>query len=146
MYAGGWGKKAKDFSEAELANNANLESKPVENYELQQQSDFMARVMADRAALKKKKESDFLAIASSAGLLNSQTPADSEDETVPLGSFMDRMGEDEDDLDLRVYDDPEKQEVKKNSLDGFEDIGSSYDPDTSITRMDNVNDNAKWGD
>ena len=105
----------------------------------------MARVLSDRAALLKRKETDFLAIASSAGLLNSQTR---EEEVKPLGSFGDMIGEsedDEDDLDLRVYADPESREVRKNSLDGFEGEGG-YDPDTSITRMDNVNDNAKWGD
>ena len=35
--AGGWGKKAKDYSDAEFSNERGLESKPVESYELQQQ-------------------------------------------------------------------------------------------------------------
>ena len=56
------------------------------------------------------------------------------------------VGEFDDEIDLRVYDDPEVKEVKKNSLDGFAKGEEGVDDDTSITRLDGMNDVAKWGD
>eukprot|EP00519_Triparma_laevis_P012490 CAMPEP_0182512490 /NCGR_PEP_ID=MMETSP1321-20130603/32222_1 /TAXON_ID=91990 /ORGANISM="Bolidomonas sp., Strain RCC1657" /LENGTH=180 /DNA_ID=CAMNT_0024719323 /DNA_START=176 /DNA_END=715 /DNA_ORIENTATION=+ len=146
LSAGGWGKKAKDYSEAELSTDKSIEAKPVESYELQQQTDFMNRVRQDRSKLLRRKESDFLAIASSAGLLKDQ--ATGEEELPPMSKFDEMFeGELEEDIDLRVYDNVDEKEVKKNSLEGFDpgDIGE-LDEDTSITRMDGMNDVAKWGD
>lgn len=55
LNAGGWGKKAKDYSEAELSSDASIESKPVESYQLQQQTDFNNRIIKDRSKLLSRK-------------------------------------------------------------------------------------------
>ena len=65
-------------SSPELSTDKSIEAKPVESYELQQQTDFMNRVRQDRSKLLRRKESDFLAIASSAGLLKDQATGEEE--------------------------------------------------------------------
>ena len=142
LFAGGWGKKSKDFSDAEFAQRGG-DSKPVEKYELQQQSDFMRKIREDKKKLKKRNDETFYEIAAMAGVLDEQSGAG---ETIkPLGAF--EADDDEDDVDLRYYD--ENGEVRKNSLEMFDDLNGEdgdidYDPDTSITRLDNSVDVSRW--
>ena len=49
LWAGGWGKKSKDYSEAELlGKDSSIPSRPVEDYTLQQPRDFNKRVREDK--------------------------------------------------------------------------------------------------
>ena len=49
LRAGGWGKKSKDYSEAELAGkDSTIPSRPVEDYTLQQPRDFYKRIQEDK--------------------------------------------------------------------------------------------------
>jgi len=139
LSAGGWGKKAKDFSPAEMTTDTSIDNAPVESYELQPQRDFMARVIREKKAMKKRQEEEFVKVALAAGLLDSQTEGEA---TVmqPLGKFS--AEDDDEELDMRFYENPEEMEVKKNSLDGFEE--PQYDKDGSITRLDGANDVSKY--
>lgn len=146
LAAGGWGKKAKDIGPAEISDDKGytLESRPVEEYELQQPRDFMAKVMEDRKRLLKRKEEDFLAIAREAGVLTDQKG----DGVQAMGAFT----VDEDDftqLDMRVYENENDKTILKNSLDDdsfSELVEEGQDRDRSITRMDRVDDVARWGE
>ena len=73
-------------SSPELSTDKSIEAKPVESYELQQQTDFMNRVRQDRSKLLRRKESDFLAIASSAGLLKDQATGEEEVRVIVWGN------------------------------------------------------------
>ena len=73
LKAGGWGKKSKDYSAAELSGkDSTIPSRPVEDYELQQPRDFLRKVMEDKEKLRRRKERDFIDIARQAGVLEDQ--------------------------------------------------------------------------
>jgi len=133
---GSWGKRKKEFTEAEFAREGG-DRRGFDNYELQQRSDFMAKLQNDRSKLMKKKDDEFLEIARMAGITDQ-----SDDGVDPMGDFIADddpfMEENTDDIDVRVYfeDDDDDVSVEQNI---------DFDPDTSITRLDGPSDVAGIG-
>mmetsp|Transcript_17548 Transcript_17548/g.27330 ORF Transcript_17548/g.27330 Transcript_17548/m.27330 type:complete len:188 (-) Transcript_17548:311-874(-) len=124
LFAGGWGKRKKEFVEDEFARSDG-NRRGFERYELQERSDFLRRVKAERNSFLKKKDEEYLSIARAAGITDQ-----SGDGVEPMGEF---DVDDEDDLDVSV------SWEEMDGSDGDEQLGPTvkYDPDSSITRLDN---------
>ena len=126
---GSWGKRKKEFVEDEFARSDGTR-RGFEKYELQERGDFLRRVNSERERFLKKKDEEYLMIAKMAGV-SDQTG----DGIEPMGEFdAGEFGDDyEDDIDVSVQWEP------MDGSDGDEQMGpyASYDPDTSITRLDN---------
>lgn len=130
LFAGGWGKRAKDFVDDEFVSRGSEggERRGYDAYELQNRGDFMRRVRKDQAMMKKKNDESFLEIARMAGVGTDQNG----DGIAPMGSFDSSTDDDFDDLDVSVPLDEDGDAVGVSERD--------FDPDTSITRLDGDND------
>mmetsp|Transcript_23422 Transcript_23422/g.34161 ORF Transcript_23422/g.34161 Transcript_23422/m.34161 type:complete len:181 (-) Transcript_23422:389-931(-) len=123
---GGWGKRIKEYSTDEFANDGTGGARRgFDAYELQERSDFLRRVKNDQKNFMKKKDDEFMAIARMAGVTDQ-----SGDGVEPMGQF---DFDDEDfDIDVSVqWDDNNESKQPRYYADEQE-----FDPDSSITRMD----------
>ena len=124
LYAGGWGKRKKDYVEDEFARSDGSR-RGFERYELQERSDFLQRVKNERTSFLKRQDEDYLNIARAAGITDQ-----SGDGVEPMGEF---DVDDEDDLDVSVS----WEEMDGSNGDEQDGPKVTYDPDSSITRLDN---------
>lgn len=124
---GSWGKRKKEFVDDEFAR-ADGTRRGFEKYNLQERGDFLRRVDSERDRFMKKKDTEYLEIARLAGVSDQ-----SGDGVEPMSEF-DAGDEFNDDLDVSVQWEP-------SDSDENDDISSrsspTYDPDSSITRLDN---------
>ena len=125
LNAGGWGKRKKDFVDDEFARTDGTR-RGFEKYELQERGDFLRSVNSSREKFLKKKDEEYLAIAKMAGVTDQ-----SGDGIEPMGEF--DVDDDDlfDDIDVSVqWDEDDLDEDEMGPV-------VKYDPDTSITRLDN---------
>jgi len=139
LYGGSWGKRKKEYTEAEFAKEGG-DRRGFDAYELQQRSDFYNKIKSDRTKLIQKQDDDFLAIAAMAGITDQNN-----DGVVPMGDFdveeddIDSSIGDED-IDLKVYFNEKEDDTVSRQRQPID-----FDPDNSITRLDGPSDVAGIG-
>ena len=114
--SGGWGVgNSRDLTPEEFVRG---DRKAFEGYDLVERGDFMRQVQADKESMLKSEMNELLGVAKIAGIDVKDTS-----ERLNKISNEDLFMDDEEDLDLRVYDDDEVDMKYKQNVE-------------SITRMD----------